>query len=38
VLGDNDGDLKIIIYTAVPGSTDADKLGLALVAGTRVAR
>jgi transcriptional regulator with XRE-family HTH domain len=38
VLGDNDGDLKIIIYTAVPGSADADKLGLALVAGTRAAR
>jgi DNA-binding XRE family transcriptional regulator len=35
VLGDSDTDLKIVIYTAVPGSEDATKLDLALVAGVR---
>ena len=33
VLSDGDTDLKIVIYTAVPGSEDATKLDLALVAG-----
>jgi len=35
VLNDSDTDLKIVIYTAVPGSEDATKLDLALVAGVR---
>ena len=33
VLSDSDTDLKIVIYTAAPGSEDATKLDLALVAG-----
>ncbi|MDA8318698.1 MAG: helix-turn-helix transcriptional regulator [Actinomycetota bacterium] len=33
VLSDTDTDLKIVIYTAAPGSEDAAKLSLALVAG-----
>lgn len=37
VLGDSDTDLKIIIYTAAPGSEDETKLELARVTGvTRV--
>jgi hypothetical protein len=35
VLSDGDTDLKIVIYTAAPGSEDATKLDLALVAGVR---
>jgi transcriptional regulator with XRE-family HTH domain len=35
VLSDGDMDLKIVVYTAVPGSEDATKLDLALVAGVR---
>jgi transcriptional regulator with XRE-family HTH domain len=35
VLSDSDTDLKIVIYTAAPGSEDATKLDLALVAGVR---
>jgi hypothetical protein len=35
VLSDSDTDLKIVIYTAAPGSEDAVKLDLALVAGVR---
>jgi transcriptional regulator with XRE-family HTH domain len=35
VLSDSDTDLKIVIYTAAPGSEDAIKLDLALVAGVR---
>jgi len=33
VLNDSDTDMKIVIYTAAPGSEDATKLDLALVAG-----
>jgi len=33
VLSDSDTDLKVVIYTAPPGSEDATKLDLALVAG-----
>jgi hypothetical protein len=33
VLSDSDTDLKIVIYTAAPGSEDATKLDLARVAG-----
>ena len=33
VLNDSDTDLKVVIYTAPPGSEDATKLDLALVAG-----
>jgi transcriptional regulator with XRE-family HTH domain len=35
VLNDSDTDLKIVIYTVAPGSEDATKLDLALVAGVR---
>ena len=35
VLSDSDTDMKIVIYTAAPGSEDATKLDLALVAGVR---
>ena len=35
VLSDSDTGLKVVIYTAVPGSEDATKLDLALVAGVR---
>jgi DNA-binding XRE family transcriptional regulator len=35
VLSDGETDLKIVIYTAAPGSEDATKLDLALVAGIR---
>ena len=38
VLSDSDTDLKIVIYTAVPGSEDATKLDLARVAGSYGAR
>ncbi len=38
VLSDGDTDLKIIIYTAVPGSEDETKLDLARVVGIRPAR
>jgi transcriptional regulator with XRE-family HTH domain len=38
VLSDSDTDLKIVIYTAVPGSEDETKLDLARVAGARPAR
>ena len=38
VLNDSDTDLKIVIYTTVPGSEDETKLDLARVAGTRPAR
>jgi transcriptional regulator with XRE-family HTH domain len=38
VLSDSDTDLKIIIYTAVPGSEDQTKLDLARVVGVRPAR
>jgi len=38
VLGDSDTDLKIVIYTAVPGSEDETKLALALVAGAHPVR
>jgi len=37
VLSDSDTDLKIVIYTTVPGSEDETKLDLARVAGTRPA-
>ena len=33
VLSDSDTDLKIVIYTAAPGTEDATKLGLSRVAG-----
>jgi hypothetical protein len=33
VLNDSDTDLKIVIYTAAPGSEDETKLDLARVAG-----
>jgi hypothetical protein len=33
VLNDGDTDLKIVIYTAAPGSEDATKLDLARIAG-----
>lgn len=35
VLGDSDTDLKIVIYTAVPGSEDETKLDLTRVTGIR---
>jgi transcriptional regulator with XRE-family HTH domain len=35
VLNDSDTDLKIVIYTAAPGSEDATKLDLARIAGIR---
>jgi hypothetical protein len=35
VLSDSDTDLKIVIYTAVPGSEDETKLDLACLAGPR---
>src|SRR5215469_945871 len=35
VLSDSDSELKIVIYTAAPGSEDATKLDLALIAGIR---
>jgi MmyB-like transcription regulator ligand binding domain len=35
VLSDGDTDLKLVIYTAAPGSEDATKLDLALVTGIR---
>jgi transcriptional regulator with XRE-family HTH domain len=35
VLNDSDTDLKIVIYTAAPGSEDATKLELARIAGVR---
>jgi transcriptional regulator with XRE-family HTH domain len=38
VLNDSDSDLKIVIYTAVPGSEDETKLDLARVTGARPAR
>jgi transcriptional regulator with XRE-family HTH domain len=38
VLNDSDTDLKIVIYTAVPGSEDETKLDLARVTGARSAR
>jgi transcriptional regulator with XRE-family HTH domain len=38
VLTDGDTDLKIIIYTAVPGSEDETKLDLTRVVGVRPAR
>jgi hypothetical protein len=38
VLGDSDTDLKIVVYTTVPGSEDETKLDLARVAGARPAR
>jgi len=40
VLNDSDTDLKIVIYTAAPGSEDATKLDLARIAGVtpRLAR
>jgi hypothetical protein len=38
VLNDSDTDLKIVIYTTVPGSEDESKLDLARVAGTRPVR
>lgn len=38
VLSDSDTDLKIVIYTAVPGSEDETKLDLARVAGVRPVR
>jgi hypothetical protein len=38
VLSDGDTDLKIIIYTAVPGSEDETKLDLARVVGVRPVR
>jgi transcriptional regulator with XRE-family HTH domain len=37
VLNDSDTDLKIVIFTAAPGSEDATKLDLARLAGTRPA-
>jgi hypothetical protein len=33
VLSDSDTDLKIVIYTAAPGTEDATKLDLSRVAG-----
>ena len=33
MLNDSDTDLKIVIYTAAPGSEDETKLDLARVAG-----
>jgi hypothetical protein len=33
VLSDSDTDLKIVIYTAVPGSEDETKLDLARIIG-----
>jgi hypothetical protein len=33
VLTDGDSELKIVIMTAVPGSADETKLGLAVIAG-----
>jgi hypothetical protein len=33
VLTDSDTDLKIVIYTAAPGSEDATKLDLSRIAG-----
>ena len=38
VLNDSDTDLKIVIYTAAPGSQDATKLDLARIAGIRPGR
>jgi hypothetical protein len=38
VLSDSDTDLKIIIYTAVPGSEDETKLDLTRVVGVHPAR
>jgi len=38
VLNDRDTDLKIVIYTAAPGSEDATKLDLARIAGIRPGR
>jgi transcriptional regulator with XRE-family HTH domain len=38
VLSDSDTDLKIVIYTAVPGSEDETKLNLARVVGVRPVR
>jgi transcriptional regulator with XRE-family HTH domain len=38
VLSDSDTDVKIVIYTAVPGSEDETKLDLARVVGVRPAR
>ncbi|MEV1199486.1 helix-turn-helix domain-containing protein [Microbispora rosea] len=38
VLSDPDNDLKIVVYTAVPGSEDETKLDLARVAGVTAAR
>jgi len=38
VLSDSDTDLKIVIYTTVPGSEDETKLDLARVVGVRPAR
>jgi transcriptional regulator with XRE-family HTH domain len=38
VLSDSETDLKIVIYTTVPGSEDETKLDLARVAGVRPAR
>jgi len=38
VLSDSDTDLKIVIYTTVPGSEDETKLDLARVAGVRPTR
>ena len=38
ILNDSDTDLKIVIYTAAPGSEDATKLDLARVAGNYGAR
>jgi hypothetical protein len=36
--GDSDTNLKIVIYTTVPGSEDEGKPDLARVAGTRSVR
>jgi transcriptional regulator with XRE-family HTH domain len=38
VLSDSESDLKVVIYTAAPGSADETKLALAVVAGTPAAR
>jgi hypothetical protein len=38
VLSDDDTDLKIVIYTAIPGSEDETKLDLTRVVGVRPAR
>ena len=35
MLQDSDTDLKIVIYTAIPGSEDEAKLDLARVTGAR---